>query len=44
MYWQTHQANSTARRLYDEVGTFEGFIVYRIALEESDSAGAAQKL
>jgi GNAT superfamily N-acetyltransferase len=44
VYWQTHQANSTARRLYDEVGTFEGFIVYRIALDGADRTGAAQKL
>ncbi len=33
VYWQTHQANSTARRLYDDVATFEGFIVYRIPLD-----------
>ena len=44
VYWQTHEANSTARRLYDEVATFEGFIVYRIALDESDRSGVAQKL
>lgn len=44
VYWQTHQANSTARRLYDDVATFEGFIVYRIPLDGKDTTGAAQNL
>lgn len=28
VYWQTHQSNVVARRLYDSVGENEGFIVY----------------
>ncbi|MGH2960395.1 MAG: GNAT family N-acetyltransferase [Solirubrobacterales bacterium] len=28
VYWQTHQSNVTARRLYDSVAANEGFIVY----------------
>lgn len=28
VYWQTHQDNATARRLYDAVADNEGFIVY----------------
>ena len=34
--------NSTARRLYDDVATFEGFIVYRILLDGTETTGAAQ--
>jgi GNAT superfamily N-acetyltransferase len=30
VYWQTHETNAVARRLYDEVATFEGFIVYTL--------------
>lgn len=29
LYWQTHESNHTARRLYDAVGERSGFIVYR---------------
>ena len=29
VYWQTHETNATARRLYDEVAERSGFIVYR---------------
>jgi GNAT superfamily N-acetyltransferase len=29
VYWQTHQTNLTARRLYDEVAEHSGFVVYR---------------
>jgi GNAT superfamily N-acetyltransferase len=29
VYWQTHETNATARRLYDDVATNSGFIVYR---------------
>jgi GNAT superfamily N-acetyltransferase len=29
VYWQTHETNATARRLYDAVATNSGFIVYR---------------
>ena len=28
LYWQTHQGNATARRLYDEVAVHAGFLVY----------------
>ena len=44
VYWQTHQANATARRLYDDVAVFEGFIVYRVPLDGSQPGVAAQKL
>jgi GNAT superfamily N-acetyltransferase len=29
VYWQTHETNRTARRLYDKVAEESGFIVYR---------------
>ena len=29
VYWQTHETNATARRLYDQVGERSGFIVYK---------------
>ena len=29
VYWQTHQTNTTAMRLYDQVASKSGFIVYR---------------
>jgi GNAT superfamily N-acetyltransferase len=29
VYWLTHETNQTARRLYDQVATNSGFIVYR---------------
>lgn len=29
LYWQTHETNATARRLYDSVAQRSGFIVYR---------------
>jgi GNAT superfamily N-acetyltransferase len=29
LYWQTHESNQTARRLYDAVAERSGFIVYR---------------
>jgi GNAT superfamily N-acetyltransferase len=29
VYWQTHETNGTARRLYDKVAENSGFIVYR---------------
>ena len=28
VYWQTHESNATARRLYDRVARHAGFIVY----------------
>lgn len=33
VYWQTHESNETAMRLYDRVADRSGFIVYRIPLE-----------
>jgi GNAT superfamily N-acetyltransferase len=33
VYWQTHETNALARRLYDQVGERSGFIVYRRPLE-----------
>lgn len=32
VYWQTHNTNAVARRLYDKVAEDSGFIVYRKAL------------
>lgn len=29
VYWQTHETNATARRLYDQLAERSGFIVYR---------------
>jgi GNAT superfamily N-acetyltransferase len=29
VYWQTHESNTVARRLYDGVAELSGFIVYR---------------
>jgi GNAT superfamily N-acetyltransferase len=29
VYWQTHETNAAARRLYDQVADRSGFIVYR---------------
>ena len=29
VYWQTHETNATAMRLYDEVAEKSGFLVYR---------------
>jgi GNAT superfamily N-acetyltransferase len=29
VYWQTHQTNATAMRLYDQVAERSGFVVYR---------------
>jgi GNAT superfamily N-acetyltransferase len=28
LYWQTHESNAAGRRLYDQVATHSGFIVY----------------
>jgi GNAT superfamily N-acetyltransferase len=30
VYWQTHERNAVARRLYDEVARFEGYLVYTL--------------
>jgi GNAT superfamily N-acetyltransferase len=32
VYWQTHETNHTAMRLYDKVADKSGFVVYRKAL------------
>jgi GNAT superfamily N-acetyltransferase len=32
VYWQTHETNAPARRLYDQVAERSGFIVYRQAM------------
>ena len=29
VYWQTHETNATAMRLYDQVASKSGFLVYR---------------
>jgi len=29
VYWQTHETNSTAMKLYDKIAERSGFIVYR---------------
>jgi GNAT superfamily N-acetyltransferase len=30
VYWQTHESNAVARRLYDQVARFEGYVVYTL--------------
>jgi len=30
LYWQTHESNRTAMRLYDKVAERSGFLVYRM--------------
>lgn len=32
VYWQTHETNQTAMKLYDQVADHSGFVVYRKAL------------
>jgi len=32
LYWQTHESNAAARRLYDTLAERSGFIVYRAAI------------
>jgi GNAT superfamily N-acetyltransferase len=32
LYWSTHESNATARRLYDRVAAFNGFLRYEIPL------------
>ncbi|GGM95025.1 N-acetyltransferase [Terrabacter tumescens] len=41
VYWQTHESNAVARRLYDEVATFEGYVVYTLPVAEA-SGGAGE--
>jgi len=38
VYWQTHESNAVARRLYDEVATFGGYVVYTLPVAP-DGAG-----
>ncbi len=33
VYWSTKESNVTARRLYDQVATFDGFILYKLGLD-----------
>ena len=33
VYWQTHETNLTAMRLYDQVAEKSGFVVYRHMIE-----------
>ena len=33
LYWQTHEGNVTARRLYDSVAAHHGFVVYESPLD-----------
>jgi len=41
VYWQTHESNVVARRLYDELATFEGFVVYTLPVGDvSTSVGS----
>jgi len=37
VYWQTQETNTTARRLYDKVAAYGGFIVYTMELDEPDT-------
>jgi len=30
VYWQTHETNHSARRLYDAIAEYSGFVVYRL--------------
>ena len=32
LYWQTHETNTVAMRLYDQVAEKSGFLVYRVVL------------
>jgi GNAT superfamily N-acetyltransferase len=32
VYWQTHETNEVARRLYERIAERSGFIIYRIAI------------
>lgn len=35
VYCQTHEGNAVARRLYDEVATFEGYVVYTLPVGDA---------
>jgi hypothetical protein len=32
VYWQTHETNQTAMKLYDQVAERSGFVIYRKGL------------
>jgi GNAT superfamily N-acetyltransferase len=36
VYWQTHESNATAMRLYDRMAERSGFLVYRHRIEATD--------
>jgi GNAT superfamily N-acetyltransferase len=38
VYWHTHETNTTARRLYDQVADYRGFIRYQIELPRAPRA------
>jgi hypothetical protein len=38
VYWQTHETNANAMRLYDSVAEKSGFIVYRKLLQRDVEA------
>ena len=40
VYWQTHETNTPARRLYDDVAAYRGFIVYTMELPASGQDAA----
>ncbi|MGO4602372.1 GNAT family N-acetyltransferase [Terrabacter sp. 2YAF2] len=39
VYWQTHEGNAVARRLYDEVATCEGYVVYTLPVGDASVDG-----
>ena len=39
VYWQTHEGNAGARRLYDEVATYEGYVVYTLPVGDASADG-----
>ena len=41
VYWQTHESNAVARRLYDEVATFEGYVVYTLPIAPDGAGGVS---
>ena len=36
VYWHTHDSNKTARRLYDQVADYSGFIIYRYRFPKTE--------
>lgn len=41
LYWHTQMSNHTARRLYDKVADFRGFVVYQVPLHVPGPLGSA---